>query len=119
VSDGESLREHPVLGVDNVGSAVVVRLGGELDLYNAGEVRAALASAVSGNPSRVVADLTEVLFVDSTVLGALVEAHAAAGDGVLRLAAPQLEVRRALLVSGLDRKLQIADTVELALENPD
>src|SRR5579862_8220460 len=62
VGDGDPLREQPVLGVETVGSAIVVRLGGELDLYNADQVRAALADAVAGS-SRVVADLAEVLFV--------------------------------------------------------
>jgi anti-sigma B factor antagonist len=116
VADDDSLREQPVLGVDPAGSAVVVRLCGELDLYNADQVRAALAGAVAVGPSRVVADLTEVLFVDSTALGVFVEAHAAAPDGGFRLAAPQLEVRRALLVSGLDRKLHVDETVDAALK---
>jgi anti-sigma B factor antagonist len=115
LGDDDALRERPVLGVDTVPEGVVARLGGELDLYNADQVRAALADAISGGPSRVVVDLAEVVFVDSTVLGVFVEAHAAVADGAFRLAAPQLEVRRALLVSGLDRKLYVHDTVELAL----
>lgn len=116
MGDGDSLRERPVLSVDTDGSAIVVRLGGELDLYNAEQVRTTLASAVASS-SLVVADLSEVLFVDSTLLGVFVETHAALPDGGFRLAAPQLEVRRALLVSGLDRKLHIEDTVELALSS--
>jgi anti-anti-sigma factor len=115
LGEGDSLREQPVLGVEAIGAAIVVRLGGELDLYNADQVRAALASAVAEAPSRVVADLSEVLFIDSTVLGVLVEADASLPDGAFRLAAPQLEVRRALLVSGLDRKLHVDDTVDEAL----
>jgi anti-anti-sigma factor len=114
VGDGDSLREQPVLSVDTVGSTVVVRLAGELDLYNADQVRAALVGAIADS-SRVVVDLSQVLFVDSTVLGVLIEAHAALTDGAFRLAAPQLEVRRALLVSGLDRKLSVYDTLDEAL----
>ena len=104
-----------MLGVETVERAVVVRLGGELDLYNADGVRAALAAAATGTPSRVVVDLTEVEFIDSTVLGVLIEAHKALPERALALAAPQLEVRRALLVSGLDRRLNVHDTVEDAL----
>lgn len=115
MSEGDSLREHPVLGVEPRGAAVVVRLGGELDLYNADEIRAALGSAAADTPERMVVDLTEVEFVDSTALGVLVEAHNALPEGVLRLAAPQLETRRALLVSGLDRRLNVYDTLEDAL----
>jgi len=115
VSEGESLRKHPVLAVDSRDGAVVVRLGGELDLYNADEVRAALAGAAAGKPAYVVVDLAEVEFMDSTALGVFVEAHNALPNGGLRVAAPQLETRRALLVSGLDRRLNVYDTLDEAL----
>lgn len=101
--------------MDNVGTAVVIRLGGELDLYNSDEVRAALARAADGEPSCVVVDLSEVEFVDSTALGALIEAHSRLGDRGLRIAGPQLETMRALKVSGLDRHLAVYDSVEAAL----
>jgi anti-sigma B factor antagonist len=117
VSDGSEspLREGPVLGVDNVGAAVVVRLGGELDLYNTDEVRAAIARSADEEPSCVVIDLSQVEFVDSTALGVLVEARSRLGDRGLRIAAPQLETLRALKVSGLDRHLAVFETVEAAL----
>lgn len=105
-----------MLVVEPRGGAVVVRLGGEIDLYNAGEVRAALGGAAADKPDCVVVDLTEVEFMDSTALGVLVEAHNALPEGGLRLAAPQLETRRALLVSGLDRRLNVYDTLDAALE---
>jgi anti-anti-sigma regulatory factor len=47
---GDGLRKHPVLGVEDVGTACVVRLGGELDLYNAEQVRSALADACAKAP---------------------------------------------------------------------
>ncbi|HEY0416059.1 MAG TPA: STAS domain-containing protein [Gaiellaceae bacterium] len=109
------LREPPVRAVEEVGDAVVVRLAGELDLHNAPDVRAALADAIGRSPARVVVDLSAVEFVDSTALGALVEAHAKLGAQGLALAAPQHEPRRTLHVSGLDRRLAVHDTVEAAL----
>ena len=108
-------REHPVLGVDDRDGSLVMRLGGELDLYNAEDLRAALDRAMSGAPGRIVIDLSLVEFVDSTALGVLIEARAKLGDDSLRLAAPQPETRRALQVSGLDRHLPVDDTVEAAL----
>src|SRR5205085_8516922 len=39
------VREPPVSAVESVDGVVVVRLAGELDLYNASEVRDALATA--------------------------------------------------------------------------
>lgn len=113
------LREQPVIAVEESGAARVVRLGGELDLYNAPAVREALRRTIAESPERVVLDLSEVDFIDSTALGALIEARAAlpGGNGLL-LAAPNRETRRALQVSGLDRHLPVHDTVDAALAAP-
>ncbi|MGZ4289702.1 MAG: STAS domain-containing protein [Gaiellaceae bacterium] len=109
------LRETPVQGVEAVNGSVVLRLVGELDLYNADDVRAALAQAIGESPHRIVIDMSAVEFVDSTALGVLIEARAQLGRDGLALAAPQLETRRTLQVSGLDRHLPVHDTVAAAL----
>jgi anti-sigma B factor antagonist len=110
-------RESAVKGLDRRDGAVVVSLAGELDLYNAEDVRGALLEAWDGEPSVLVVDLEDVRFIDSTALGVLIEARSrmADSDG-FRLAAPGLETRRALEVSGLDRHFQVHDTVAEALE---
>jgi len=111
------LREPPVRGVENHDGAIVLRLGGELDLYNADDVRGALADALATEPTRIVVDLAEVNFIDSTALGVLIEARSRMADrNGFRLAAPGLETRRALEVSGLDRHFLVHDTVAEALE---
>lgn len=109
------LRDHPVLGVESRDGAVIMRLTGELDLYNAGDLRAAIEQATVTRPRCVVVDLTAVEFVDSTALGVLIEARSRLGQDSLRLAAPQLETRRTLQISGLDRHLSVHDTVDAAL----
>lgn len=110
------LREQPVIGVEQQGEAYVVRLGGELDLYNAGTVREALLDLARRAPERLVLDLAEVEFIDSTALGALIETRGAMPNrrGLL-LAGPGIETRRALQVSGLDRHLPVHDSVDAAL----
>ena len=105
----------PVVGLSENGEALVLSLAGELDLYNAPALRKALLDAVDREPSRLVVDLSQVTFIDSTALGALVEARGRLGDGGLALAAPGLEARRALEVSGLDRHFAVHETVEGAL----
>ena len=109
------LREPPVRGVEERNGSTVVHLAGELDLYNADEVRAALAQAIDSSPKRIVVDMAEVEFVDSTALGVLIEARSKLGRPGLVLAAPQLETRRTLQVSGLDRHLPVHDSVDDAL----
>jgi anti-sigma B factor antagonist len=116
---GESngLRKNPVLAVEKVGEACLVRLGGELDLYNANDVRGALLDACADSPQRIVVDLGEVEFIDSTALGVLIEARSKLTNGrAFFLAAPGLETRRALKISGLDRHFAVHDTVPAALE---
>jgi anti-sigma B factor antagonist len=112
----DGLRENPVLRVETVGTACVVKLGGELDLYNADKVRSALAEATADSPDRLVVDLSDVEFMDSTALGVLIEARTRLDNrrGFL-LAAPGLETRRALEISGLDRHFSVHETVPEAL----
>ena len=111
-----SANANPVAGVSGDGDAVVVRLQGEIDLYNTSALKEALAEALERGPRRLVVDLSGVTFIDSTGLGALVEAKQQLGgaDG-LALAAPGLEARRALQISGLDRVFAVHETVESAL----
>jgi anti-sigma B factor antagonist len=110
------LREHPVREVVDQNGAVLVRLGGELDVYNAGLVRDALVDAARRTDERVVIDLEEVGFVDSTLLGVLVESRThLANRRAFLLAAPGLAVRRALEVSGLDRHFEVHESVDSAL----
>ena len=114
VHDG--LREPPVAGIDRDGDTVVVRLAGELDLYNAHEVRDVLLDESGKRPERLVVELSRVTFVDSTALGVLVEARAKLPNrqGFL-VAGPQVETRRALEISGLDRHFGVYDSVDDAL----
>lgn len=109
-------RPDPVAGVSENGDAVVVRLAGELDLSNAPTVREALAGALGRGSPRLVVDLSDVTFIDSTALGVLVEARRKLPNrDDFALAAPGLEARRALEVSGLDRVFAVHETVEDAL----
>jgi anti-sigma B factor antagonist len=114
--DTGALGEHPVKEVVSVDGGVVVRLAGELDLYNAHIVRAALLEAAGAGPERLVVDLAEVTFLDSTALGVLIEARAKLPNRrAFLLASPAMEPRRALEVSGLDRHFAVHDSVDDAL----
>ena len=116
LGNGDGLRKDPVLSVERVGEACVVKLGGELDLYNAPQIRDTLSEACADSPGRVVVDLIEVEFIDSTALGVLIEARSKINNRrAFLLAAPGLETRRALEISGLDRHFTVHDSVSEAL----
>jgi anti-sigma B factor antagonist len=116
VDDTGGLHESPIAGVDERDGAVVVQLTGELDLYNAHAVRDALFAIAAGRPDRVVVDLSAVTFIDSTGLGVLIEARTRLENRrAFLLAAPGLETRRALEISGLDRHFVVHDSLDDAL----
>ncbi len=99
------------------GGVAVLRLSGRLDLLSAGEAKQQMAAAVEGGHSRLVVDLGDVSFVDSSGLGALVgglkAARTAGGD--LRIARPSPQTRSVLKLTMLERVLRPYETVEEAL----
>jgi anti-sigma B factor antagonist len=109
------IREDPVAGIDRSDGSIVVRLAGELDLYNAAVVREALLECCTEGPERLIIDLANVKFIDSTALGVLIEARTRMSNrrGFL-LAAPGLETRRALEISGLDRHFAVHESIDSA-----
>jgi anti-sigma B factor antagonist len=116
MSDETRLNEHPVAGIDRSDGAIVVRLVGELDLYNAPDVRESLLQLCAEQPGRLVVDLAQVDFIDSTALGVLIEARSRLKNRQsFLLAAPGRETHRALTISGLDRHLAVHESVDAAL----
>ncbi len=96
----------------------VVALSGELDLSDVDTLALQLESAAAESDNLVV-DLTEVTFVDSTVLGTLVEARnkVTASGGSVVLAGPSKNVRRLLEVTSLDQVFPVFDTVAEAMRS--
>jgi anti-sigma B factor antagonist len=109
------IREDPVAGIERADGITVVSLAGELDLYNANAVRESLLACCAENPERLIVDLGAVKFIDSTALGVLIEARTRLTNRKsFLLAAPGLETRRALEISGLDRHFAVHESVEQA-----
>ena len=97
--------------------AAVVRLVGRLDLVSAAEVKQRLSRAIVEGHHRLVVDLGEVTFIDSSGLGALIGGLKAARfqKGDLRIARPGEQARVVLELTTLDRVLRPYPTVEDAL----
>jgi anti-sigma B factor antagonist len=116
VDETGGLHKTPVAGVEERGGAIVVRLAGELDLYNAHLVRDELIAAAERVPERLIVELSGVTFIDSTGLGVLIEARTRlANRRAFLLVGPGLETRRALEISGLDRHFAVHDSLDDAL----
>lgn len=99
------------------GSIAVVRLSGRLDLVSAAALKARIADLVTAGSSKLIVDLSNVTFIDSSGLGALISglraARGAAGD--LRIAAAGEQVNMVLKLTTLDRVLTPHIDVEAAL----
>jgi len=82
-------------------------LHGELDLSNADALRAEFARIEATSVSRIVLDLSELEFIDSTGLAVILGAHERArNDGyVLRVLRPTGQVARVFELCGLDEVL--------------
>ena len=65
-------------------SVSVVSVTGEVDVHSAPRLREGVSAELAGDAAAVIVDLSEVGFLDSTGLGALVSARTTAGErGVL------------------------------------
>jgi anti-anti-sigma factor len=100
------------IALDLDGSTAVLRLKGELDLATAEQLRGSIRTVLKEHdPHRLLLDMTDLSFADSSGLAVMVWAHKqlAARDRQLRLHHPQRNVRRILSITGLDTRLHITD----------
>ena len=105
--------EQPVDGAD-----CVVVLGGEVDLYTAPELKQELHRLVAEGATRVVIDMTQTTFIDSTTLGVLLSVvkRVRPEGGTVVLVCPDRNVRRIFEITLLDRVFPIVDTREEAFD---
>jgi stage II sporulation protein AA (anti-sigma F factor antagonist) len=93
----------------------VVTLSGELDAADVSWARA-LDAALDSGASKLVLDLRNVTFIDSSVIGAIVLAEQRIGDrGWLRIVYTHHVIRRLLEICGLAEILPQYLSVEAAL----
>jgi anti-sigma B factor antagonist len=95
----------------------IVAVSGEVDVYSAPMLRDELTQLLAGGATSVVVDLTDVSFLDSTGLGALVSARTAAGQagGSLPVVCTHERILKLFTITGLDGVFQIHSTVADAL----
>ena len=105
-----------------VGSeCALIRVGGEIDVYTASQLREAVVDLISNGVSHVIADLRAVEFLDSTGLGAIVGGHKRLRtiDGSLILAASPDRILRLFRITGLDQAFALSPSVPGAIAAED
>jgi anti-sigma B factor antagonist len=95
----------------------VVEPSGELDFYTGPQFDVCLTSAMESGASRVVVDLTQVTFIDSSALGMLVGAARCSAEQSteLMIVCPPGNVARVIAITGLSRVFAMYATREEAL----
>jgi anti-anti-sigma factor len=101
------------------GPALVVAVGGEVDLGSAPVLRRVLDAARSRAPRRIVVDLSFVRFLDTAGLAVLLDAHRRAGPGTdVRLVATTRAAWRPLRLTRAYERLVVHSSRAAALAAP-
>jgi anti-sigma B factor antagonist len=95
----------------------VVAVRGEIDLFTAPELKQVLTEAIEQGRSRMVVDLGETTFLDSTALGVLIGAvkRLRSRDGALAIVNTDANISKTFEITGLDQIFTILPSRDEAL----
>ena len=95
-----AITEHP-----SEGDRHVLAVRGEIDLFTAPELKQVLAESIENGRVRIVIDLTETTFLDSTALGVLIGAvkRLRSRDGQLVIVNTDANIAKTFEITGLDQ----------------
>jgi len=95
----------------------VVAVRGEIDLFTAPELKQKLTDAIESGKSRIVVDLTDTTFLDSTALGVLIGAvkRLRSREGALVIVNVDQNIAKTFEITGLDQIFTILSTRDDAI----
>jgi len=95
----------------------VIAIAGEIDLFTAPDMKAALIGAIDAGKTRIVVDLSQTSFLDSTALGVLIGAikRLRARDGALTIVNTEPTIAKTFEITGLDQIFTITESREEAI----
>ncbi|MFP5363378.1 MAG: STAS domain-containing protein [Thermoleophilia bacterium] len=111
-----AITEHPIDGERHV---LAVR--GEIDLFTAPELKQVLAESIEAGRVRIVVDLTDTTFLDSTALGVLIGAvkRLRSREGSLAIVNVDDNISKTFEITGLDQIFTIVSTRAEAVDAVD
>jgi len=95
----------------------VLAVAGEIDLFTAPEFKQRMSALIDAGRSRIVVDLTETTFIDSSSLGVLIGAHRRLKlrGGALLVVCDSEAIAKTFKITGLDGVFTLAASVDEAL----
>lgn len=108
---------HLQVSTDRSGDATVVHAVGELDLHTAPMLQTELEQAIAAGANLLVADLSQVDFMDSTGLSVIVATVAALRElqGELRVVSATDRISKVFTLTGVDQQVGMFSSVAEAL----
>ena len=105
------------LATREVDGTTIVSVGGEIDVYTAPKLRDKISELVAEGRYRLIVDMEEVVFLDSTGLGVLVGGlkKVRANSGSLQLVCNQERLLKIFRITGLAKVFVIHRSREDAL----
>jgi anti-sigma B factor antagonist len=99
----------------------VLAVRGEIDLFTAPELKQVLAESIEGGRIRIIVDLTDTTFLDSTALGVLIGAvkRLRSRDGALAIVNIDENIAKTFEITGLDQIFTIVSTRDEAIDAVD
>jgi anti-sigma B factor antagonist len=100
------------------GDRHVVAVRGEIDLFTAPELKQRLTDAIEGGKTRIVVDLSDTTFLDSTALGVLIGAVKrlrSRDGGALVIVNVDQNIAKTFEITGLDQIFTIVAERDAAI----
>ena len=96
----------------------VLAVRGEIDLFTAPELKQVLAESIEAGRIRIIVDLTETTFLDSTALGVLIGAvkRLRSRHGALAIVNVDENIAKTFEITGLDQIFTILPTRDEAID---
>ena len=103
--------------IHKLGSIQIVAPSGELDVAIAPELRELLKGVIENGAKKILVDMRKVVFIDSSCLGVLVNAHklALASSAVIKFAQPNDQVLNIFELTRIDKHLAFYKEMEEAV----
>jgi anti-sigma B factor antagonist len=97
----------------------VIAVTGEIDLFTAPEFKQRMAALIDAGRSRLVVDLSETTFIDSSSLGVLIGAHRRLKlrGGALMVVSDNEAITKTFKITGLDGVFTLASSIDEALSD--
>ena len=110
------MTEELTLQALTVQGHTVLAVSGEIDISTATVLRKAIDTMIQDGTHRLIVDLENVGFMDSSGLNTLISVIRRLGPGSLLVVASQHHIRRVFSLSGIDQLIPLFGSVAAAIE---